>query len=323
MGQVEIRPKSGDLRVASFGLEGLMPVDVVGLKPGRQRYAVFTNSVGGIIDDLMIANRGDCFFLVVNASRQIEDIAHLRARLPDNCEVVPLVDRALLALQGPKAEAVLSELTNDLAGMSFMDVRTAKIQSADCIVSRSGYTGEDGFEISVHGAQAESLWNALVTSALVQPIGLVARDSLRLEAGLCLYGNDIDESTSPVEAALEWAIQRVRRATGARAGGFPGADRILAELAKQPMRRRVGLKPEGRAIVRAGAPLFGCETGTERIGTITSGGFGPSLEAPIAMGYVRASLAVPGTRLFTELRGRRIGLTVGPLPFTPARYKRS
>jgi aminomethyltransferase len=322
MGQLEIRPKSGGLRVASFGLEGLMPVDVVGLKPGRQRYAVFTNNAGGILDDLMIANRGDCFFLVVNASRQIEDIAHLRARLPDNCEVVPLVDRALLALQGPKAEAVLSELTNDLAGMSFMDVRTAKIQSADCIVSRSGYTGEDGFEISVHGAQAESLWNALVTSALVQPIGLVARDSLRLEAGLCLYGNDIDESTSPVEAGLEWAIQRVRRATGARAGGFPGADRILAELAKQPMRRRVGLKPEGRAIVRAGAPLFGCETGTERIGTITSGGFGPSLEAPIAMGYVRANLAEPGTRLFTELRGKRIGLTVGSLPFTPARYKR-
>lgn len=204
-----------------------------------------------------------------------------------------------------------------------MDVRTAKIQSADCIVSRSGYTGEDGFEISVHGAQAESLWNALVTSALVQPIGLVARDSLRLEAGLCLYGNDIDESTSPVEAALEWAIQRVRRATGARAGSFPGADRILAELAKQPMRRRVGLKPEGRAIVRAGAPLFGRETGTERIGTITSGGFAPSLKAPIAMGYVHANLAEPGTRLFTELRGRSIGLTVGPLPFTPARYKRS
>ncbi|MEX6506314.1 glycine cleavage system aminomethyltransferase GcvT [Jiella sp. M17.18] len=322
MGQVAIRPKSGSLDDAALALETLVPVDVLGLKEGRQRYAVFTSETGGILDDLMIAHRGDHLFLVVNAACKDADIAHLQAELSETCTVEPLTDRALIALQGPAAEAALAALAPDVAAMRFMDVRDVTIAGAACTVSRSGYTGEDGFEISVPVADAENLAKALLENPVVQPIGLGARDSLRLEAGLCLYGNDIDETTTPVEASLQWAIQKVRRSGGERAGGFPGAEIILGQLTAGVLKRRVGLRPEGRTPVRGGAAVFAGESGGEPVGRVTSGGFGPTLEAPVAMGYVPAEHAEPGTRLFADVRGKRIPLSVTDLPFVEPHYKR-
>ena len=322
MGQVAIRPKSGAIEDAARALERLVPVDVLGLKDGRQRYGVFTDESGGILDDLMIANRGDHLFLVVNAACKAEDVAHLKEHLSGSCEVEELVDRALIALQGPKAEIALAMLAPAVSQMRFMDVRSLDLLGAPAIVSRSGYTGEDGFEISVPASRVEDVAKALLDMEAVEPIGLGARDSLRLEAGLCLYGNDIDRSTSPVEGAIEWAIQRVRRPGGERAGGFPGEARIFSELTEGPARRRVGLRPDGRAPVRAGAELFTDEDGGEPIGRITSGGFGPTLEAPVAMGYVPAERSESGTRLFADLRGRRIPVTVTPTPFVEPHYKR-
>ncbi|GGL73157.1 glycine cleavage system aminomethyltransferase GcvT [Wenxinia marina] len=317
MGQVILR---GD--GAAEALEALVPVDVVGLAEGRQRYALFTNDDGGILDDLMVANRGDHLLLVVNAARAEHDIAHLRAGLPDAVEVEPVEDRALIALQGPAAELALSGLLPGVTAMRFMDVATLPWVGASLWVSRSGYTGEDGFEISVPAARAESFAKALLADPSVQPIGLGARDSLRLEAGLCLYGHDIDETTTPVEAGLGWAIQKVRRTGGDRAGGFPGADTILAQLADGAPRARVGLRPDGRQPMREGTELFAADTGGEAVGRVTSGGFGPTIEAPVAMGYVPADHATPGTRLWGEVRGRRQPATVAPLPFVPATFKR-
>lgn len=322
MGQVILRPKSGKYEDAALALERLVPVDVLGLKPGRQRYALFTNATGGILDDLMFANRGDHLFVVVNASCKAQDVAHMRAHLSDACEVIELNDRALVALQGPAAEAALSALAPEVAGMSFMDVREVSILGVSCIVSRSGYSGEDGYEVSVPEAKAVDFVRALLTNPDVHPIGLGARDSLRLEAGLCLYGNDIDTTTTPVAAALEWAIQKVRRSGGARAGGFPGADVILAELEGGAARRRVGIAPEGRAPVRAGTELFADETSANPVGRVMSGAFGPTVEAPVSMGYVPADLSKPGTRLFAELRGKRVGVSVASLPFITPRYKK-
>lgn len=322
MGQIVLRPKSGKLEDAALALERLVPVDVLGLGTSRQRYAFFTNDAGGIMDDLMIANRGDHLLLVVNAACKIEDEAHLRAHLSDACEIEALADRALLALQGPKAEAVLAALNPAAAAMRFMDVADLVLDGSACIVSRSGYTGEDGFEISVPATDAVRLAERLLADPQVMPIGLGARDSLRLEAGLCLYGSDLDTATTPVEGGLEWAMQKVRRAGGARAGGFPGADAIQRQQAGSAARRRVGLKPEGRAPVRGGAVLFAGEEGGEPIGAVTSGAFGPSVEGPIAMGYVAAAFIAPGTRIFAELRGKRVAVSVADLPFVPNRYKR-
>ncbi len=322
MGQVLLRPKSGKVEDAALALERLVPVDILGLKPGRQRYALFTDEKGGILDDLMVANRGDHLFVVVNASCKEQDVAHMRAHLSDVCEVVELTDRALVALQGPAAESALAKLAPEAAGMAFMDVREVQILGVPCIVSRSGYSGEDGYEVSVPEAKAVEFVRALLANPDVQPIGLGARDSLRLEAGLCLYGNDIDTTTTPVSAALEWAVQKVRRTGGARAGGFPGADVILPEFERGASRRRVGIAPEGRAPIRQGTPLFLDETSTEAVGQITSGGFGPTAEAPVAMGYVANSISAPGTRLFAELRGKRLPVTIATLPFVTPRYKR-
>ena len=322
MGQVLLRPKSGKVEDAALALERLVPVDILGLKPGRQRYALFTDAKGGILDDLMVANRGDHLFVVVNAACKEQDVAHMRAHLSDLCEVVELTDRALVALQGPAAESALAKLAPEVAAMAFMDVRGVMILGADCIVSRSGYSGEDGYEVSVPEAKAVDFVRALLENPDVQPIGLGARDSLRLEAGLCLYGNDIDTTTTPVAAALEWAVQKVRRNGGARAGGFPGADMILPEFEQGASRRRVGIAPEGRAPIRGGTELFPTETSTDVVGTITSGGFGPTVEAPVAMGYVAKSLSATGTKLFAELRGKRLPVTVVDLPFITPRYKR-
>ncbi len=321
MGQIILRPKA---RMADLeaGLEALMPVAVMGLAEGRQRYGLFTNHAGGILDDLMFANRGDHLLLVVNAARKAHDIAHLQEHLSDVAEVLPQTERALLALQGPKAEAALAPLVADIRAMRFMDVITADTVFGPLWISRSGYTGEDGFEISLPAQAAQDFARAIFASGDVEPIGLGARDSLRLEAGLCLYGHDIDETTTPAEAGLAWAIQKVRRADGAREGGFPGAERILAQLQSGPERMRVGLRPEGRAPMREGTALWDSAENGQCIGQITSGGFGPSTGAPIAMGYIPERLAKTGTQLWGELRGKRLPVTVCELPFHPTNYKR-
>jgi aminomethyltransferase len=321
MGQIIVRARSGDIRDGARALERLVPVDVLGLAPGRLRYAFFTNTGGGLLDDLTIARSGDYLLLVVNAACKAADEAHLRARLGNESEVEPL-NRALIALQGPKAEAALSLLAPECVGMRFMDVGTLTLMGAECMVMRSGYTGEDGFEISAPADIARELAEEFLANASVAPIGLGARDSLRLEAGLCLYGSDIDDRTTPVEAGLSWAIQRARSRGGTRAGGFPGAEIIFGQLEHGASRRRVGLKPEGRAPIRAGAPLYASEDESATVGSVTSGGFGPSLDAPIAMGYLPSALAVPGTRVFAELRGKRFPVTVTTLPFIVPKYKR-
>jgi len=321
MGQLALRPKSGRVEDAALALERLVPQDILAIAPGRQRYAQFTNASGGILDDLMVANFGDHLFLVVNAACKAEDEAHLRAHLSDACAIESLADRALIALQGPKAEQVLADFA-DVTAMRFMDSGPRKVAGMDCFVSRSGYTGEDGFEISVPAAQAETLVGSLLEKSDVLPIGLGARDSLRLEAGLCLYGHDIDATTTPVEGALEWSVQKSRRTGGARAGGFFGAETILAQFEKGAARRRVGLRPEGRAPVREDAILFADSASSEPIGKVTSGGFGPSLNAPVAMGYLPSVLAAPGTQVFTEVRGQRLPLQVAAMPFVPNTYKR-
>jgi aminomethyltransferase len=322
MGQIVLRPKSGKVEDAALALERLVPQDIVAIAPGRQRYAQFTNAAGGILDDLMVANFGSHLFVVVNAACKAEDEAHLRANLSDACVVEPLPDRALIALQGPKAETVLAKLCADVAAMRFMDSGPRRIGDIDCFVSRSGYSGEDGFEISAPAEHAETLTNVLLTDPAVLPIGLGARDSLRLEAGLCLYGHDIDAGTTPVEGALEWSVQKSRRTGGARAGGFAGADRILAQFENGASRRRVGLRPEGRAPVREGAALFADTTSSEPIGRVTSGGFGPNLNAPVAMGYLPVSHAKTGSSVFAEVRGQRLPVQVASMPFVPNTYKR-
>jgi aminomethyltransferase len=322
MGQIALRPKSGRVEDAALALEQLVPQDILAIAQGRQRYAQFTNGAGGILDDLMVANFGSHLFLVVNAACKAEDEAHLRAKLSGTCVIEPLPDRALIALQGPKAGSVLAKFCADVAAMRFMDTGPRSMDGIDCFVSRSGYTGEDGFEISVPAEDAERIAKTLLGDEDVLPVGLGARDSLRLEAGLCLYGHDIDTTTTPVEGALEWSIQKSRRHGGARAGGFPGADNILLQLEKGAPRRRVGLRPEGRAPVREGAPLFADAASSEQIGKVTSGGFGPSLNAPVAMGYLPASHAAAGGLVFAELRGQRLPLRVAAIPFVPNAYKR-
>ena len=322
MGQVLLRPRSGRLEDAAAALETLVPVSVLGLREGRQRYAMFTNEAGGILDDLMIANRGDHLFVVVNAACKLADVSHMRAHLSGSCEIEVAGDRALIALQGPGAEEALARLNPYVEGMRFMDSVNLGFFGEECWVSRSGYTGEDGFEISVPEGKAEELARALLAMEEVEPIGLGARDSLRLEAGLCLYGHDIDETTSPVEAALEWAIQKVRRRGGEREGGFPGAARILRELEEGAARRRVGILPEGRAPMREGTELFAEGEGGEPIGKVTSGAFGPSIGRPVSMGYVAIEHAAEGSTIYGEVRGKRLPATVSPLPFRPSTYKR-
>ncbi len=321
MGQIALRAKSGDVADAARALERLVPVDILALKPGRQRYAMFTNADGGILDDLMVANRGDHLLLVVNAACKDADEAHLRANISDVCDVEHL-DRALIALQGPKAETALARLAPDCADMRFMDVRTLKILGADCIVSRSGYTGEDGFEISIPEDRVVDIAAALLEDDAVGLIGLGARDSLRLEAGMCLYGADLDTTTTPIEANLAWAIQSARRNGGTRAGGFTGATVILDQIASGPSRCRVGFLPEGRAPVRAGAAIFDSEQSSDPIGRITSGGFGPSADRPVAMGYLPPQFAALGTPVFAQVRSQRVPMTVTALPFVMPKYQR-
>jgi aminomethyltransferase len=319
MGQAFL--EGADHRTTAGALEALVPADVTALAPGRQRYSQLLNETGGILDDLMITRPSDNaddgrLALVVNASTKEADYAHIAANLPSDVRLVRVDDRALLALQGPSAEAVLSRLAPDIADMAFMSVRAVKLGAFDAHVSRSGYTGEDGFEISVPAQDAVALWQALLSDPEVKPVGLGARDSLRLEAGLCLYGHDIDETTSPVEAGLLWSIQKRRR----EEGGFPGADRVKREIAEGPGRVRIGLRPEGRAPAREGTVIATPE-GRE-VGLVTSGGFGPSVNGPIAMGYVSPDVSALGTELHLIVRGKPVPARVASMPFTPHRYRR-
>ena len=299
-------------------LETLVPVDVMGLAVGRQRYGLFTTPTGGVIDDLMIARRETDLFLVVNASRKAQDLAHLRAHVSGVTEVT---DRALLALQGPLAEIALERLVPAVAQMRFMDVATADWSGVELWISRSGYAGEDGFEVSVPSASVDAFARALLEMDEVAPVGLGARDSLRLEAGLPLYGNDLSEDISPIEAGMSWAISKSRRAGEARAMGYLGAERIEAERANGAPRKRIGLVPEGRAPMRGGVTLFDAEQGGTQIGMVTSGGFGPSVGHPIAMALVDAALA-PDVMIYGEVRGKRLPAKQVPLPFHKATYKR-
>lgn len=320
MGQLSIHARRGGLGEAAASLETVVPADIAALGSGRQRYTVLTNERGGIRDDLMIAKLQDRMLMIVNAACKEADEAYLRATLANNCEI-ERVNRGLLALQGPRAEAVLSVHVPDVVGMGFMDARAMRVLGADCIVTRSGYTGEDGFEISVPVEACEAITREILRQPQVAMIGLGARDSLRLEAGLCLYGSDLTNDTTPIEAALEWSIPPSRRAGGERAGGFPGAAIILDQILRGPPRRRVGLRPEGRAPIRQGARLFADPHVAEPIGFVSSGGFGPSVNAPIAMGYLAAAVNHDAV-VFADLRGERVAVRLADLPFIAPNYKR-
>lgn len=314
----------GQLRLegddAAAALETLVPMDVQGLGVGKQRYALFTNDAGGIQDDLMVTRRENDLLLVVNAACKEADTAHLQRHIGGRCRVVPLPERALLALQGPKAVDALARLAPGVRALTFMTGGAFTLEGADCYLTRSGYTGEDGFEISVPAEAAERLARALLAQPEVQPAGLGARDTLRLEAGLCLYGHDIDTRTTPVEAGLTWSIQKVRRAGGERAGGYPGAAVIDAQLASGPARKRVGLIGLDRTPVREGAPLVAADG--RSVGRVTSGTVGPTVKQPIAMGWLETALAAAGTDVFAEVRGKRVPMRVAAMPFAPHRYHR-
>lgn len=332
----------GQLRLegpdAAAAFESLMPVDVIDLPVGKQRYGLLLNDEGGILDDLMFFNEGnDRLFVIVNGACKVADIAHITARIGGRCHVEPLPRHALLALQGPLAAATLAQLSPGIDRHVFMTGGHVRIGGIDCFVTRSGYTGEDGFEISVSATHAEDLARLLLAQSTVKPIGLGARNSLRLEAGLCLYGNDIDANTTPVEASLNWAIQKVRRAGGARAGGFPGADKVLAQLAASASapdasgavgvsdhrtltRKRVGLVALERIPVRDGTLLESFEG--QPIGHVTSGLLGPTADRPIAMGYIATAFSAPGTRLQAIVRGKPVPMEVTTMPFVPTRYFR-
>lgn len=306
---------------AAQALEKLVPVDIVGLPVGMQRYAMFTDENGGILDDLMVANTGDALFLVVNAACKHEDLAHLQHHLAADCDIQPLFEaRALLALQGPLAVDVLARLAPQVRDMTFMNFASVTLDGIDCYVSRSGYTGEDGYEISVPAEHAEALARRLLAEPEVAPIGLGARDSLRLEAGLCLYGHDMSSATTPIEAGLLWAISKPRRADGERAGGFPGAAQIFAQQAAGVASKRVGLLPQERTPVREGAEIVDAEGQT--IGRVCSGGFGPTLGGPLAMGYVHAKHQAVGSVVWALVRGKRIPMQVSKTPFVAQRYYR-
>jgi aminomethyltransferase len=321
----------GQLRLvgsdAAAAFETLMPVDVLGLAPGKQRYGLLLTDEGTIIDDLMFVNRGADLFVIVNGACKAGDLRHMQERIGARCQVIPLPERGLLALQGPQAVDALKRVVPGVEKLVFMTGADFSWKGADLFITRSGYTGEDGFEISVPATQADAFARELLAQPEVKPVGLGARNSLRLEAGLCLYGNDIDTTTTPVEAALNWAIQKVRRTGGARAGGFPGAQKVLAQLdGSEPLtRKRVGLVALQRVPVREHTELHGVRgLGSQslRIGEVTSGLLGPTIDQPIAMGYLPPEMAVPGTRVNALVRGKPVPMEVSTMPFVPNRYYR-
>ncbi|MCO4756917.1 MAG: glycine cleavage system aminomethyltransferase GcvT [Oceanospirillaceae bacterium] len=316
MGQVKLSGAN-----AAAALEKLVPVDIIDLPAGKQRYALFTNEEGGIMDDLMVTNYGDWIYVVVNAACKEQDIAHMQANLGEGVELELLDDRALVAVQGPTAAQAISRLAPEAGEMVFMDSRQMQIDGVDCFVSRSGYTGEDGYEISIPSADADRLCRLFLEQPEIEGIGLGARDSLRLESGLCLYGHDLDQSTTPLEGSLIWAISKCRRADGERAGGFPGADKVLDQITnKNWTRKRVGLLGEGRAPVREGTELFDADG--NKIGVVTSGTYGPTIEKPVAMAYVETAFSPLDTVVFAEVRGKKLPMTVSRMPFIEQRYYR-
>jgi aminomethyltransferase len=322
MGQAMLVAADGSHATVAAALEALVPADILNLGFGQQRYTQLLNAEGGILDDLMVTRSTDArddggLMLIVNAGCKDADYAHISAHLPEGVTLVPMPERALIALQGPDAAAVLADRVRGASAMKFMTARSSEFDgSIDLAISRSGYTGEDGYELSIPAKNVDTVWNALLADARVKPIGLGARDSLRLEAGLCLYGHDIDTTTSPIEAGLTWSIQKRRRAEG----GFPGAARVQKELAEGAPRLRVGILPDGRAPAREGTVVKAVD-GTV-IGTVTSGGFGPTINGPLAMGYVNRRFAEPGTPVLLEVRGKDLPAKVVTMPFAPHRYFR-
>jgi aminomethyltransferase len=316
----------GQLRLtgpdAAAAFESLMPVDVMGLGVNKQRYGLLLNDEGGIIDDLMFVNRGEDIFVIVNGACKHGDLAHIQQRIGSRCTIEPQFDRALLALQGPQAVTALQRLVPGVEQLVFMTGMAFNLDGADLYITRSGYTGEDGFEISLPAHAAEAFARALLAQPEVKPIGLGARNSLRLEAGLCLYGNDIDTTTTPVEAGLNWAMQKVRRTGGARAGGFPGAEKVLAQLdgTNPAQRLRVGLVGLERVPVREHVELH--NDAGQKVGEVTSGLLAPTADQPVALAYVQAEYAASGTRLNAMVRGKAVPMQVNPLPFVPNRYFR-
>ena len=320
MGQIILRGSS--YQETALALERVIPMDVLGLKVGRQRYGFLTTDGGGILDDLMFSNRKDHIFVVLNAACKDSDIVHLRTLLEPEISIEVIENRALIALQGPASETVLSEFNSQISAMKFMDIETLSIAGAECWISRSGYTGEDGFEISIPSSAAEAITRSILSKQEVEFVGLGARDSLRLEAGLCLYGHDIDEETTPVEASLTWAIQKARRTNGERANGFLGDKIITQQLDMGTYRKRVGFLPQTRAPMREGVEIYETESSKEVIGKITSGGYGPTVGHPVAMGYINSEYVDSNDNLFGELRGKRVPVKIAKLPFVPLNFKR-
>ena len=320
MGQIILRGNSYQETALAF--ERAIPMDVLGLKVGRQRYGFLTTDGGGILDDLMFSNRKDHIFVVLNAACKDSDIVHLRTLLEPEISIEVIENRALIALQGPASETVLSEFNSQISAMKFMDIETLSIAGAECWISRSGYTGEDGFEISIPSSAAEAITRSILSKQEVEFVGLGARDSLRLEAGLCLYGHDIDEETTPVEASLTWAIQKARRTNGERANGFLGDKIITQQLDMGTYRKRVGFLPQTRAPMREGVEIYETESSKEVIGKITSGGYGPTVGHPVAMGYINSEYVDSNDNLFGELRGKRVPVKIAKLPFVPLNFKR-
>jgi glycine cleavage system T protein (aminomethyltransferase) len=313
MGQVRLTAKPG--HNAAKALESLVPGDIAGLAPGQQRYTQFTNETGGILDDLMVTSTGDHLLVVINAACKDADLAHMQKHLAATCEVEPTFSRGLLALQGPLASQVLARLAPAVATMKFMTGAFVVIDGARCYVTRSGYTGGDGYEISTPGDRTEAIGRQLLAQPEVKPIGLGARDSLRLEAGLCLYGHDIDVTTTPIEAGLLWSIGKERRARG----GFPGAAAIQSQIADGAPRKRIGLMPDGKAIAREGAEIV---IAGKIVGKVTSGGFAPTLGRAIAMGYVDKAHSANGTKVELLVRGKPVPAEVVPMPFVKHAYYR-
>ena len=317
MGQVRLTAKPGQ-NVAK-ALETLVPGDIMGLQPGQQRYTQFTNDAGGILDDLMVTSTGDHLLLVINAACKDDDLAHIRKHLAATCEIEPMFSRGLLALQGPQTAQALARLAPSVATLKFMAGAFVMIDGAECHVTRSGYTGGDGYEISTPADATDAIARKLLAQPEVKPIGLGARDSLRLEAGLCLYGHDIDTTTTPVEAVLLWSVGKERRAGGSREGGFPGASVVQKQIAEGASRKRVGLMPEGKAIARDGAEIA---IAGKIVGKVTSGGFGPTMGRAIAMGYVDKAQSANGTKVELMVRGKPIPAEIVPMPFVKHAYYR-
>ena len=322
MGQIKISSKSISMHELAGELEKLIPIDLISLSKDRQRYGFLTNDQGGVIDDLMISNREDHFFVVVNASRKEVDTNYFKEKLVSEIDILVETQRSLIALQGPLAEQALSSIIEGIESMEFMDERNFLFDNEDIYISRSGYTGQDGFEISLPNNVSENFFRSLLNIEEVEAIGLGARDTLRLECGLCLYGQDLDEEITPIEAGLSWAIQKVRRNKGERAGGFPGAQKILDQIDKYPYKKRVGLLPIGKAPIRHGTKLFKDEVGSQEIGIVTSGGYSPTIEKPISMGYLEGSSIEEDKLVYGEVRNKLLPLKIMKLPFVKTSFKK-